>query len=218
MSKHQSGMNQQGESQRMRKIRDSSEDEMIAIFLQTEFHSSRFHQTLEALAQQEEIDPYILQAPDWHNACENAQRRTLLKVYLGYSSNAGYLSDFPTNMHWERVMLTRQELEQVRYIQYDYWVELSGGTRLAIDGARNAVAGKVVFRVNSDGLVYLANELRKGARFPPLILVRKDIDAYLVVLEGHARLTAYLIAPEYIPSELEVILGSSAQITRWGCY
>lgn len=84
----------------MRKIRDSSEDEMIAIFLQTEFHSSRFHQALEALAQQERIDPHILQAPDWHNAYENAQRRTLLGAYRGYGSNAGYLSDFPTNVHW----------------------------------------------------------------------------------------------------------------------
>ena len=202
----------------MRKIQDSSEDEMIAIFLQTEFHSSRFHQTLEALAQQERIDPSLLQVPDWHDAHENAQRRTLLGVYRGYGRNAGYLSDFPTNVHWERTTLTSPELERVRYIEYDYWVELSGGTRLAIDGARNAVAGKVVFRVSSDGLIYLANELRKGAQFSPLILVRKDVDAYLVVMEGHARLTAYLIAPEYIPSELEVILGTCEQITKWGCY
>lgn len=202
----------------MRKIRDISEDEMIGIFLQTEFHSSRFHQTLEALARQEGIDPHILQAPDWHNASENARRRMLLGVYRGYGRNADYFTDFPPDMRWERVLLSRQELEHIRYIEYDYWIELSGGTRLAIDGARNAVAGKVVFGVSSDGLVYLANELRKGAQFPPLILVRKDVDAYLVVMEGHARLTAYLIAPEYIPSELEVILGSSEQITKWGCY
>jgi hypothetical protein len=76
----------------------------------------------------------------------------------------------------------------------------------------------VVFRVKSSGLVYLANELRQGARFPPLILVRRDANAYLVVMEGHVRLTAYLIAPEYIPSELEVILGTSPHIPNWGCY
>lgn len=34
----------------------------------------------------------------------------------------------------------------------------------------------------------------------------KEVDAYLVVMEGHVRLTAYLIAPEYIPAQLEVIL------------
>jgi hypothetical protein len=121
-------------------------------------------------------------------------------------------------VRWERVTLTRQDLEQVRYIAYDYWVELSGGTRLAIDGARNALAGKVVFGVSSDGLIYMAKQLRQGAQFPPLIFVTKDVDGYLVVMEGHVRLTAYLIAPEYIPSELEVILGTSPQIINWGCY
>jgi hypothetical protein len=202
----------------MRKIRDISEDEMIAIYLQTEFHSSRFHQDIAAHVQRERIDPHLLQGPDWQNAQENALRRTLLGAYRGYGRNEGYFIGFPTNVHWERVTLTRQELEQVRYIEYDYWVELSGGTRLAVDGARNALAGKVVFRVPSSGLVYMANELRRGAQFPTLILVAKDADAYLVVMEGHVRLTAYLIVPEYIPSELEVILGSSEQITNWGCY
>src|SRR6266487_2625247 len=81
-----------------------------------------------------------------------------------------------------------------------------------------AMAEKVVFSVSSDGLVYMANQLRQGAQFPPLILVTKNVDAYLVVMEGHVRLTAYLIVPEYIPSELEVILGTSPQITNWGCY
>lgn len=202
----------------MRKIRDISEDEMIAVYLQTEFHSSRFHQDIEAHVQREGIDLHMLQEPDWQNAQENALRRTLLGVYRGYGRNEDYFIGFPTNVRWERATLTRQELEQVRYIEYDYWVELSGGTRMAVDGARNAQAGKVVFGVSSDGLVYMANELRQGAQFPPLILVARDAHAYLVVMEGHVRLTAYMIAPEYIPLELEVILGYSEQITHWGCY
>jgi hypothetical protein len=121
-------------------------------------------------------------------------------------------------VHWERAILTRQDLEQVWYIAYDYWIELSGGTRMAVDGAKNAVAGKVVFHVPISGLVYMANELRRGAQFPPLILVAKDADAYLVVMEGHVRLTAYLIAPKYIPSEIEVLIGYSEHLTDWGCY
>lgn len=86
---------------------------------------------------------------------------------------------------------------------------------MAVDGARHALAGKVVFRVPSSGLVYMANEQRQGAQFPPLILVTRDVDAYLVVMEGHVRLTAYLIAPEYIPSELEVIIGYCEHLTDW---
>ena len=202
----------------MRKIRDISEDEMIAVFLQTELNSTRFQRDIEAYLQQEKIDPLMLHLPDWRNAQENALRRAILGVYRGYGRNEGYFIGFTAGMRWERVTLTREELEQVRYIDYDYWVELSGGTRMAIDGAKHALAGKVVFGVSSDGLVYMANELRRGAQFPTLIFVAKDVDAYLVVMEGHVRLTAYLIAPEYIPSELEVIVGYSEQITEWGCY
>jgi hypothetical protein len=202
----------------MRKIREISEDEMIAVYLQTEFHSVRFRQEIEAYVQQERIDPHILHVPDWQNAQENALRRTILGAYRGYGRNEGYFIGFPADVRWERVTLTREELEQVRYIEYDYWTELSGGTRMAVDGAKHALAGKVVFRVRSDGLVYMANELRRGAQFPTLILVAKDADAYLVVMEGHVRLTAYLIAPEYLPTELEVMVGFSEQITQWGCY
>ena len=160
----------------MRKIRDISEDEMIAVYLQTEFNSLRFRQTIEAYLQRERIDPYVIQVPDWQNAQENALRRTILGAYRGYDRNEDYFIGFPADARWERVTLTKQELEQVRYIDYDYWVELSGGTRMAVDGAKNARAGKVVFRVSSDGLVYMANELRRGAQFPTLILVAKDVD------------------------------------------
>ena len=39
----------------MQKIRDISEDEMIAVYLQTEFHSSRFRQDIAALMRKNQI-------------------------------------------------------------------------------------------------------------------------------------------------------------------
>jgi hypothetical protein len=202
----------------MRKIRDASEDEMIAIFLRTELSSVRFRQKLELHIQQEKIDTRIIQEPDWRNASENVLRRKLLGAYRGYGQNRDYFPDFPAHVRWEWVGLSREELEQVRYINWEYWLDLTDGTRMAIDGARNALAGKVVYDVSSDKLVSLAIALRQGAQFPPLILVAKDIGSPLVVMEGHARLTAYLIAPECIPTELEVIIGYSEQMTGWDCY
>ena len=79
----------------MRKIRDISEDEMIAIYLQTELSSVRFRQKLELHIEQEKIDTHIIQEPDWHNAAENVLRRTLLGVYRGYGQNTDYFPDFP---------------------------------------------------------------------------------------------------------------------------
>ncbi|MCH8161475.1 MAG: hypothetical protein IIB88_06225 [Chloroflexi bacterium] len=40
----------------------------------------------------------------------------------------------------------------------------------------------------------------------------------LVVIEGHLRLTAYMMEPHLVPDELEVILGSSDRMTDWRLY
>ena len=42
---------------------------------------------------------------------------------------------FPHDVRWEWMAITPAELATVRYIDYDYWVELSGGTRLAAGAA-----------------------------------------------------------------------------------
>jgi len=39
-----------------------------------------------------------------------------------------------------------------------------------------------------------------------------------VVLEGRARLTAFMLAGDRLPPELEVLVGSSPAMTRWGLW
>jgi hypothetical protein len=39
-----------------------------------------------------------------------------------------------------------------------------------------------------------------------------------VVREGHTRLTAYMLVPDQMPPELEILAGFSPAITRWGCW
>src|SRR5215470_20219721 len=110
--------------------------------------------------------------------------------------------------------ITRAELATVRYIDYDYWVELSGGTRLAADAAARIRAGVAPFGVPSDWALGMAQAVAGGAQFPPLILVTTGPGGGLVVLEGHARLTAYMLAPDRLPPELEVLVGSSPTMPR----
>ena len=38
------------------------------------------------------------------------------------------------------------------------------------------------------------------------------------VIEGHLRLTVYMMEPHLVPDELEVILGSSDRMTDWRLY
>ena len=111
---------------------------MIAVYLQTEVNSTRFRTDIEAFAHQQRIDPRMIHVPDWRNAQEIALRRAILGMHRGYGRNEGYFMGFPADVRWERITLTRAELERVRYIEYDYWVELSGGSRLASTRRRGA--------------------------------------------------------------------------------
>ena len=97
------------------------------------------------------------------------------------------------------------------------WVRSSGaagGARLAVDAAPRVRAGFAPFGFPS-GALELAEALAAGAVFLPLILVTTGPGGGLVVLEGHSRLTAYMLVPDLLPPELEVLVGSSPTMTRW---
>jgi len=58
---------------------------------------------------------------------------------------------------------------------------------------------------------------RAAARNPPLIAVHAP-GSYLVLLEGHVRVTAYALFPEHLPSQLELFLGESPRMKGWCQY
>jgi hypothetical protein len=215
----------------MRTIRSGSEAEMIALFLSSEYPASRTHHYIQQILQQAGWSPRIIEQPNLYDEQENAQRRHVLAAYRGYGQSADYFKQlppdveyldyfagFPSNVHWEWVMLSRQELEQVKYIEYDYWIELSGGSRLPCDAANTILAGREMFDVSNRGVLQMADAYRAGARFPTLIVVGKNREGPLVLLEGHMRLTAMFLAGECLPTELEVLIGFSEQMGNWDCY
>ena len=195
----------------MRVIRSSSEADMVAVFLRGELGSKRFGPRVRAT-----IDPRLLLDPELDDEGQNAVRRAALTTLRGYESREGLFHGFPHDMLWQRAALTPEDVLAVRYIDYDYWVELSGGTRLPVDAADRIRRGITAFRVANDGFFELADEL--GTRpLPELIVVGGD-GPELVVLEGHARLTAYALRPEALPDELEVLLGRSPRIAEWALW
>jgi hypothetical protein len=123
----------------------------------------------------------------------------LLGDFRGYKQGRDLFLSFPDNVAWHRALLSLEELNRVRYIDYSYWNQLSGGSRLPADAAVNIRAGKVVFGQSTQGFLHLARELQQGAKFPELILTGVSSTSDLVVLEGHVRLTAYFLAPHCIP-------------------
>jgi hypothetical protein len=96
--------------------------------------------------------------------------------------------------------------------------EAMGGSRLAVDAAPRIRAGVAPFGVLNDGLLRLAKEVAARARFPPIILVTTGPGGDLVVLQGHCRLTGFMLARDHLPPELEVLVGTSAAMSRWDCW
>jgi hypothetical protein len=120
--------------------------------------------------------------------------------------------DFPVGVGWIRAVLRPDELARVRYIEYWYWNELSGGSRLPGDAAARIRAGVRVFGVSNRRFVRAARAVRQGERFSPLILAGRRRDT-LVCLEGHLRLTAYALAG--FPIEVECLVGTARRMDRW---
>jgi hypothetical protein len=203
---------------RMRRLRPSSEAEMVALFLRTELPAARSRDDLRALLERDGVPERVVTAPDLGDDGENRARRRLLTWHRGYGTRTELFDGFPDDVRWQWMAITPAELARVRFIDYDYWVELSGGTRLAVDAAPRIGAGVAPFGVPSDWALGMAQEVASGARFPPLILVTPGPGGDLVVLEGHARLTAFMLARDQLPPELEVLAGSSPTMTRWGLW
>jgi hypothetical protein len=202
----------------MRRLRPSSEAEMVALFLRTELRSDRFGDGIRALVERDGLPERVLTDPDLGDDAENRTRLRLLTQHRGYSTRADFFEGFPDGVGWQWMAIAPAELARVRYIEYDYWAELSGGTRLAIDAAPRIHAGMTPFGVPNDRVLSMAQAVADGARFPPLILVTTGLGGDLVVLEGHVRLTAFMLARDHLPPELEVLVGSSPGMTRWDCW
>jgi hypothetical protein len=192
----------------MREIRPASEDEVVATFLRAEIDSPRWSATLRGFLARDHMPERTLRAPDFANPAENAYRRRLLGEFRGWGTNRLLLRGFPSDLSWSLVAVTLAELAKIQYINWPYWVEISGGTRLAKDAASRIRAG-------------LAEEHRAsyGQKLPELIVVSTlSPNDRLVAVEGHARLTAYSLVEGSLPESINIFLGRSASVEEWGLY
>jgi hypothetical protein len=192
----------------------SSEDEMVACFLLGELTSARFGAAIRRALAAAGTSERLLTEADLADPEANRARRDLLAATRGYGENRDLFAGFPREVRWIRAVLRPDELARVRYIDYPYWNELSGGSRLPGDAADRIRAGVRVFGVPNGGFMAAARAVRRGERFAPLILVGTRPEA-LVCLEGHLRLTAYALAR--FPVGVECLVGTSRAMERWAC-
>jgi len=198
----------------MQRLHAISEDEMVAVFLQTEVTSTRCGPTILAILRRDGRDRSIIDWPDLSATADNAYRRHVLGAYRGYRRDADVFTGIPDDVRWYRALATQAELAEVRYLNDDYWNELSGGSRLAMDAVARIKQGVEPYGVSNEGIWSIADALASGVSFPQLIVVGEDEYAPLVLLEGHARLTAYFLRPDSMPTMLPVIVGYAAGMMK----
>lgn len=199
----------------MRVLGPATEDDMVLAFLRAEIASSRyFAEDLLAALADLGLDRSLVDRADLGDAEGNLSRRRVLEAYRGYP-DTGLFGRFPDDVTWSWVALTPEELADVRYIHWDYWLEVSDGSRRPADAIARM---RREWDVPGDDVREIADALARGSLPLEIVVVGLPPGRGLVVLEGHVRLTGLLLRPERLPSELRVLLGTSPRIAEWSCY
>ena len=201
----------------MNELQPIGEDEMIAAFLKMEWDSARFGPVLRELLARDGREVGIVTTPDLASADDNRYRRSLL-AWRGYGQNTELFVGFPADIQWFRTTLSPGELLATRYINDDYWVNLSAGSRRPQDAAEAIRQGIDIFGVRSADFLDLAHRMTPGQTFPELILVGTTTGEPLIVLEGHVRLTVYALLPATQRLPQPVLIGYSPRLTAWVFY
>ena len=201
----------------MRVLGPATEDDMVLAFLRAEIESSRFAGGLLAALAGLGLDRTLVDRADLSGPEDNLRRRQVLEDYRGpqRGPGAGVFGGFPDDVCWLWAALTPAELADVRYIHWDYWLEVSGGTPRPADAIARM---RREWDVPGDDIREIADALERGSMPHEIVVVGLPPGRGLVVLEGHVRLTGLLLRPELLPPEVRVLLGTSPRIVEWGCY
>lgn len=181
----------------MRILRSATEDEVLACFVEAERRSGRYGERVRELLEKHGGDV-----------------RAVLEEHRAWERREGLFFGFPRDVAWHRAVLTREEVLDIFYIDWDWWLRITDGTRRPRDAAARVRAGLVPGVEPDEGDERIA---RAAATNPELIAVRAP-GSYLVLVEGHVRLTAYALFPQYLPEELQIYLGESLAMSEWSEY
>jgi hypothetical protein len=193
----------------------ASEEEVVLAFLQAEIDSARFGSIYATILANSGLGRHLLiDQPDLTSPRDNSIRGELLRHVRGYGSGQLLFAGLPSDVVWRRVGMQQEDFSKLRYAKSPPWIELSGGTRLVSEGAKNIAPGGPAedAAVNIRAVVA---DLRRGKRYPALIGV-EDQNRGIILMEGHTRATAYIVSPPADP--IACIVGSSPTVASWAFY
>jgi hypothetical protein len=201
-------------------FRAATEAEVVLAFLRAEAESPRFGADIRR-ALDEVGGTRLVSDPNLSSAAENRARERALTVARGWPDTEVF-EDFPrSSVEWHHGTLPPEELARVEFIDYSYWNELSGGSRRPADVAATLRAGTLpewLVDLGTDWPFELADRLAGTEVVDDLIVMATPDLARMVVLEGHARLTAIFVGGHERRLTVRAYLGVSPEIERWDCF
>lgn len=187
-----------------RLIRRVSEDEVIAEFLKSDFHSPEFREYHESLRE-------VVSAPNLDNAGENAKRRALLFI-----RHLALWKEIPTGTEWYEVEIDEADLGQIRAFPRAQWRKLARGN-FSITGIAEAMRTRQ-HRVDAPFLAKVAaigdQLVHEEPGFGAVILIGVSECDPLTVLDGNHRLVAAMLASPGSLKKLRFLCGLSPRMTE----
>ncbi|MFR5904437.1 MAG: hypothetical protein ACLUGB_06075 [Bacilli bacterium] len=132
----------------MKLIRKANEDEMILEFLKGKLNSKRFNGSLDNIINDLRLDSSIIFNGNIKNKKENLDRLNIMKKFRGYPDN-GLFENFPKISEWKYLELDEKDIDNIYYIDYDYWNELSNGTSKPVEAAKVINSGREIYNVSN---------------------------------------------------------------------
>lgn len=203
----------------MHGFRPAAEPEVVLAFLRGEIDSDRFGDDVRrALADAGGL--HLVRSPDLGSAAENEARERALAAARGWRDTELF-EGFPETVDWYHGVLQPDVLSRVRFIDYSYWNELSGGSRRPADVLPTLRSGKLptwLTELGTDWCFEFAARLATAETVDDLIVMATPDLGDLVLLEGHARLTAIFVGGLQRRLTVRAYLGLSAEIGQWDCF
>ena len=185
-------------------IRGVSEDEVIAEFLKSDFHSPEFRDYQESLRD-------VVNNPNLDNAGDNAKRRALLFI-----RHLALWKEIPSGTEWYEVEVNDADMDQIRAFPRAQWRKLARGD-FSITGIAEAmrtrqhlIDGPFLSKMSAIG----AQFQEEVPGFSSVILIGLNESEPLTVLDGNHRLVAAMLASPGSLKKLRFLCGLSPRMAQ----
>lgn len=191
----------------MKKIKEISNDEMIAEFLLGEIDSSTFESGLSYSLAQTRYNIELIRKPDVNNHDENDARKIVLGGYRGYP-NACLFEGLPECDKWHIAQFTNKEFNQIKAVNCEDWITNTNKTR-----DFNVLAEKIrKNEIDNPKILKIAADYYSGKVIPLPIFMKDLSSGEFVVLEGNSRMTAHALLET---DKFNAIVGEVNSLNGW---